>query len=100
MSPRDRASHFADRHGGHWRLPGRRSFTGIREPVKANGRGPRGLRIWSIAAAGPDDPWLKSKAALARVFAGQVLTQAPGLADGLMDGAEDLAATSAEALGG
>ena len=45
------------------------------------------------------DPWLQSKAALARVFAGQVLAQAPGLADGLMDGAEDLESTNASALG-
>ena len=56
----------------------------------------------ALAAAGSptfsDDPWLKSKAALARVFAGQVLTQAPGLADGLMDGGDDLEATSAQAL--
>ena len=51
-----------------------------------------------MAAAGSDDPWLKSKAALARVFAGQVLTQAPGIADGLMDGGDDLEATTAAAL--
>src|SRR6185437_7769246 len=38
----------------------------------------------ALAAAGSDDPWLKGKAALARVFAGQVLAQASGLADGLM----------------
>jgi len=52
----------------------------------------------ALAAAGSDDPWLKGKAALARVFAGQVLTQSAGLAEGLMDGAEDLEATSAAAL--
>ncbi|WP_372783783.1 acyl-CoA dehydrogenase [Phenylobacterium sp.] len=52
----------------------------------------------ALAAAGSDDPWLKGKAALARVFAGQVLAQAPGLADGLMDGAEDLESTPASAL--
>jgi hypothetical protein len=54
----------------------------------------------AMAAAGSDDPWLKSKAALARVFASQVLAQAPGLADGLMEGADDLEATSAAALAG
>jgi hypothetical protein len=53
----------------------------------------------ALAAAGSDDPWMRSKAALARVYAGQVLAQAPGLADGVMDGAADLEATSAEALG-
>jgi hypothetical protein len=52
----------------------------------------------ALAAAGSDDPWLQGKAALARVFAGQVLTQASGLADGLMDGAADLEATPAGAL--
>jgi alkylation response protein AidB-like acyl-CoA dehydrogenase len=53
------------------------------------------------AAADPgfaENPWLKGKAALARVFAGQVLAQAPGVADGLMDGGADLEATSAAAL--
>ncbi|MBS0363606.1 MAG: acyl-CoA dehydrogenase, partial [Proteobacteria bacterium] len=44
------------------------------------------------------DPWLQGKAALARVFAGQVLTQAPGIADGLTDGAADLEATPFAAL--
>jgi alkylation response protein AidB-like acyl-CoA dehydrogenase len=52
----------------------------------------------ALAAAGSDDPWMKSKAALARVFAGQVLAQASGLADGLMDGPDDLEATPAVAL--
>jgi len=52
----------------------------------------------ALAAAGSEDPWLRSKGALARVFAGQVLTQAPGLAEGLMDGAGDLEATPAAAL--
>jgi hypothetical protein len=56
----------------------------------------------ALAAAGSPafsgDPWLKSKAALARVFAGQVLTQAPGIAEGLMDGGGDLEATPAAAL--
>jgi hypothetical protein len=54
----------------------------------------------AIAAAGSDDPWLKGKAALARLYAGQVLAQASGLADGLMDGALDMEATSAAALAG
>jgi alkylation response protein AidB-like acyl-CoA dehydrogenase len=52
----------------------------------------------ALAAAGSDDPWLKGKAALARLYASQVLAQAPGLADGLMEGVEDLEATSAAAL--
>jgi alkylation response protein AidB-like acyl-CoA dehydrogenase len=52
------------------------------------------------AAAGSDDPWLKGKAALARVYATQVLAQAPGLADGVCEGPEDLEAMPAEALAG
>ncbi|HXA40750.1 MAG TPA: acyl-CoA dehydrogenase [Phenylobacterium sp.] len=52
----------------------------------------------ALAAAGSDDPWMRSKGALARVYSGQVLAQAPGLADGLMDGADDLEATPAAAL--
>jgi hypothetical protein len=52
----------------------------------------------ALAAAGSEDPWLKGKAALARVYAGQVLSLAPGLAEGLTDGAADLEATPAAAL--
>jgi hypothetical protein len=56
----------------------------------------------ALAAAGDPlfsgDPWLQGKSALARVFAGQVLAQASGLAEGLMDGADDLEATPAAAL--
>jgi hypothetical protein len=52
----------------------------------------------ALAAAGSDDPWMAGKAGLARVYAGQVLTGAAGLAEGLMDGAADLEATSAAML--
>ncbi|MBL8771122.1 MAG: acyl-CoA dehydrogenase [Phenylobacterium sp.] len=54
----------------------------------------------ALAAAGSDDPWLRSKGALARLYASQVLTQAPGLADGLGEAGEDLADTPAHALAG
>jgi alkylation response protein AidB-like acyl-CoA dehydrogenase len=55
----------------------------------------------AVAAAGSDDPWMQSKGALARVYASQVLTQAPGLADAITDnGADDLEATPAAALMG
>ncbi|HEY9236324.1 MULTISPECIES: acyl-CoA dehydrogenase [Phenylobacterium] len=50
------------------------------------------------ATAGAADDWSRSKAALARLYAGQVLAGAPGLADGLMDGAADLEAVTFEAL--
>jgi len=51
-----------------------------------------------MAATG-DDAWSRSKAALARVFAGQVLSQAPGLADAIAEGAADLEALTPEAIG-
>jgi hypothetical protein len=54
----------------------------------------------ALAANGADDPWLQSKAALARLYSGQVLSLAPGLAEGLTDGAGDLEATPAAALVG
>ena len=52
----------------------------------------------ALAAAGSDDPWLKGKAALARLYASQVLSLAPGLADGLTEGMEDLEATAAASI--
>jgi len=52
----------------------------------------------ALAAAGLDDPWMKSKGALARLYASQVLALAPGMADGLTDDAGDLETTSAAAL--
>ena len=54
----------------------------------------------ALAAAGSDDPWLVAKGGLARLYASQVLALAPGLADGICDGAPDLEATPASALAG
>jgi len=54
----------------------------------------------ALAAGGSDDPWLQGKAALARLYSGQVLVLAPGVAEGLTDGAADIEATSAAALAG
>jgi hypothetical protein len=54
----------------------------------------------ALAAGESDEPWLKSKAALARLYSSQVLSLAPGLAEGLMDGAMDLEQTGADALAG
>jgi hypothetical protein len=44
----------------------------------------------ALAAAGAKEPWLRAKGGLARIYAGQVLARAPRLAEGLMDGAQDL----------
>ncbi|MDZ4373012.1 MAG: acyl-CoA dehydrogenase [Phenylobacterium sp.] len=54
----------------------------------------------ALAAAGSEEPWLVAKGALARLYASQILSQAPGLADGLLDGAADLEPTLAAALAG
>jgi hypothetical protein len=54
----------------------------------------------ALAAAGEEAPWLKAKAALARVYAAQVLSLAPGLAEAVAEGAEDLETTAAAALAG
>jgi alkylation response protein AidB-like acyl-CoA dehydrogenase len=59
----------------------------------------------AIAAAG--DPrteqgaaWLKAKASLARIFASQVLSQAPGLAEAVMEPLPEMADLAPEALAG
>ncbi|WP_293900848.1 acyl-CoA dehydrogenase [Phenylobacterium sp.] len=54
----------------------------------------------ALAAAGSDDPWLVAKGGLARLYASQVLSLAPGQADGIADGAGDLETTTAAALAG
>jgi hypothetical protein len=46
------------------------------------------------------EPWLAAKSPLTRLYASQVLAQAPGLAAGVMAGGDDLEAVSAEALTG
>ena len=53
----------------------------------------------ALATAQDADEWSQSKSALARVYASQVLAQASGLADGVVEGAGDLEAVGAAALG-
>ena len=53
----------------------------------------------ALATAQDADDWSQSKSALARIYASQVLAQAPGLADGVVEGAGDLEAVGAAALG-
>jgi alkylation response protein AidB-like acyl-CoA dehydrogenase len=52
----------------------------------------------ALAAAGSDAPWLQAKGALARLYASQVLAQAPGLAEGVMDPLEEMAELTPIAL--
>ena len=54
----------------------------------------------ALAAEGSEEPWLKAKADLLRIFAREVLALAPGLAAGIVEDAADLEAISAEALTG
>ncbi|HEY3697571.1 acyl-CoA dehydrogenase [Phenylobacterium sp.] len=54
----------------------------------------------ALLAAGSPEPWLAAKAPLARLYASQVLAQAPGVAAGVMAGGADLEGVSAEALAG
>ncbi|MDO8800868.1 acyl-CoA dehydrogenase [Phenylobacterium sp.] len=58
------------------------------------------LGLQALALVDATDDWSASKAALARVYSAQVLAQAPGLAEGVMEGAADYEAVSAHALGG
>ena len=53
----------------------------------------------ALAVADSPDDWSQSRAALARVFASQVLTGAEGLAQSIMEGGKDLEALTAEVLG-
>jgi alkylation response protein AidB-like acyl-CoA dehydrogenase len=52
----------------------------------------------ALAAAGAQAPWVKAKPALARLYASQILSQAPGLAEAVMTPSPDLAETPADAL--
>ncbi|CAN7565523.1 acyl-CoA dehydrogenase [Phenylobacterium sp. LjRoot225] len=54
----------------------------------------------ALAAAGSDAPWLQAKAPLAKLYASQVLAQAPGLAEGVMDTLPEMAAITPDALVG
>jgi alkylation response protein AidB-like acyl-CoA dehydrogenase len=53
----------------------------------------------ALAVSAGEDAWSQSKSALARVYAAQVLAQAPGLADAVTEGGADLESLSAEVLG-
>jgi hypothetical protein len=56
--------------------------------------------VFAAAGGGSDDKaWQASKASLARVFAEQVLTGAPGLAEAVRQGAAELIHATPETLG-
>jgi len=62
--------------------------------------GGRHLARQALRARDADAPWLKAKVSLARIFAEQVLTQAPALAQAVMQGGGDYEAVEADALAG
>ena len=90
----ERATDWVLAHGGPDRLSAATPYLKLAGDVIGGAM----LGRQALLAAGSEDPWLQSKAALARVYASQVLSQAPGLADGLTEGAADLEATQAAAL--
>jgi alkylation response protein AidB-like acyl-CoA dehydrogenase len=54
----------------------------------------------ALAAEGADAAWLRARGPLARLYAGQVLAQAPGLAEGIMTPLSEMAEIAPEALAG
>jgi hypothetical protein len=52
----------------------------------------------AMAAEGGDNAWLRSKPALARLYASQILASVPGAADGLIESHLDLETVTADAL--
>ena len=52
------------------------------------------------AAAGSDAPWLQAKAPLAKLYASQVLSAAPGLAQAVMEPLPEMAGITPDALAG
>ena len=52
----------------------------------------------ALAAVGASEPWMQAKGAMVRLYASQVLSLAPGLADGLCEDVADLESTLATAL--
>jgi len=54
----------------------------------------------ALAAAGSDDPWMQARLPLLRLYGAQVLAGAGGLAAAVTQGAAELEAVGAEALGG
>ncbi len=52
----------------------------------------------ALAAQGSEAPWLQAKLAVARLFASQVLSQAPGLADAVAEPLPEMAAIAPDAL--
>ena len=92
----ERATDWALAHGG----PDALSAAGPYLKVAGDVIGGWMLGRQALVASSGDKPWLCGRAALARLYSGQVLSLAPGLAEGLMDGAADLEALAAEDLAG
>ena len=91
----ERATHWMLAHKGPDALSGATAYLKLAGDVIGGDM----LARQALATAVGDDEWSRSKAALARIYASQVLTQASGLADAVTEGGADLESLSASALG-
>ncbi|OXE37141.1 MAG: acyl-CoA dehydrogenase [Phenylobacterium zucineum] len=90
----ERATHWMLAHKGPDALSGATNYLKLAGDVIGGDM----LARQALATATGDDAWSKSKSALARIYASQVLTQAPGLAEAVTEGGADLESLSAAIL--
>ena len=90
----ERATHWMLAHKGPDALSGATAYLKLAGDVIGGDM----LAKQALATASGDDAWSKSKSALARIYASQVLTLASGLADAVTEGGADLEALSAASL--
>ena len=90
----ERATHWMLAHKGPDALSGATAYLKLAGDVIGGDM----LARQALATASGEDPWSKSKSALARIYASQVLTLASGLADAVTEGGADLEALSAASL--
>jgi hypothetical protein len=87
-------------HGQPDALAGASAYLRLMGDLSGGGMLAKGALIAaSHPAADDSDLWWQTRIGLARIFAEQVLAQAPGLAAAVTAGAIDLTRTSASALG-
>ncbi|OYU69177.1 MAG: acyl-CoA dehydrogenase [Alphaproteobacteria bacterium PA2] len=90
----ERATHWMLAHKGPDALSGATAYLKLAGDVIGGDM----LARQALATATGDDDWSRSKGALARIYASQVLTLASGLADAVTEGGADLESLSAEIL--
>ncbi len=90
----ERATHWMLAHRGPDALSGATTYLKLAGDVIGGDM----LARQALATAAGEDDWSKSKSALARIYASQVLVLASGLADAVTEGGADLEALSAGLL--